>query len=77
MLDTTGAMNETPWTACGGCADRIEVEKWDDLVKAFITRHHNETGETIGPIDAAQIRSTIQQFVKMRTGARIPHNLRT
>ncbi|WP_237498130.1 MULTISPECIES: hypothetical protein [unclassified Streptomyces] len=77
VLDTTGAMNETPWTACGGCADRIEVEKWDDLVKAFITRHHNETGETIGPIDAAQIRSTIQQFVKMRTGARIPHNLRT
>ncbi|MBQ0890602.1 hypothetical protein KBZ94_37740 [Streptomyces sp. RM72] len=77
MLDTNGAMNETPWTACGVCAELIEVEKWDDLVQAFVTRHHSETGQTIGPVGAASIRSTIQQFAEMRTGARIPHNPRT
>ncbi|MFC8016511.1 hypothetical protein [[Kitasatospora] papulosa] len=76
ILDTDGAMNDTPWTACGECAELIEAKKWDDLVQAFVTRHHKETGETIGPTGAASIKATQQQFVKMRTGARIPHDPR-
>ncbi|WP_405824460.1 hypothetical protein OG705_29785 [Streptomyces sp. NBC_00838] len=73
VLDTDGALNETPWTACGGCAELIEAEKWDDLVRAFVTRHHKATGETVDASGAALIRNSQQQFAAMRTGARIPH----
>ncbi|MCX4681559.1 hypothetical protein OG413_40885 [Streptomyces sp. NBC_01433] len=71
VLDTDGAANETPWTACGGCADLIEAGKWEDLVQAFTTRHLKETGESIDPAGAATIRATQHQFVAMRTGARV------
>ncbi|MET9779069.1 hypothetical protein ABZ023_33285, partial [Streptomyces sp. NPDC006367] len=33
LLDTHGAVNQTPWTACGGCADLIEAENWDGTRK--------------------------------------------
>ncbi|MFF9785707.1 hypothetical protein [Streptomyces nigrescens] len=77
IVDHSGSMNETPWTACEGCANLIELEDWRGLVRAFVTRHEHESGQIIDAAGVETIRELQSQFVSMRTGGRLPYGTST
>ena len=70
---TATDLNDTPWTACQGCADLIEAQAWDGLLQRFADRITVESGVRPNPAQLAPLAQIQQQFVQMRTGNRLPY----
>jgi len=71
---TATDLNDTPWTACQGCADLIEAQAWDGLLQRFADRITEENGIRPTPVQLAPLAGAQQQFARMRTGNRLPYN---
>ena len=70
---TTTDLNDSPWTACQGCADLIEAQAWDGLLQRFADRIAAQEGIRPAPAQLAPLAQVQQQFAMMRTGHRLPY----
>lgn len=69
---SSGDLNDTPWYACADCADLVQQNKWNALVRRAAQVRAERTGEQLTVDGRVRIRDTYREFETMRTGARVP-----